>query len=284
MDETTAEREAREHFEKVTADHVMVIKHDDGVYRHITFGKASNDGFVSSMYRIDLITFPGHLVIAGDMDSYTFKRTHDMFDFFDGPGGINPMYWGEKIIASRSGATQHFSPDKAKRAIVEQFMEDRHQWDNHTAALFRQLREEVLDVLTEVPEGTESPDVAKKAMNEFAFYKPPAPGEKAIPRWQRGNYPDYTLADWYDFDMEEYDHHFLWVCHAIRWGISKYREETANSERASEPAGSSDVPPADGGRDPGSSDTDRVGGRGRHAADGQVRSLVGRIFGKGRAR
>jgi hypothetical protein len=278
MNETKLEREAREQFERNTADHTMEILHNDGVYRHLKF---SNNG--SSIYRYDLITYPGHLVISGDMDSFTFKRLYDMFDFFTTPRGgiINPQYWSEKIIASSKGTTKHFSADKAKCAVVERFMEDRLQWDDGTAPLFRALREEVLDVLTEVGDGIESPDVAKKAMSEFAYYKPPAPGEKPRPRWERGNYPDYTLDDWYEFDMEEYDFHFLWICHAIRHGVQTYREagHAIEPERTARPIRSIELPPGDGERNPGSQSPAGVGGRGRHAADSPPRSVGRRVAG-----
>jgi hypothetical protein len=66
-----------EHFLNDIKKHSMSIRKDEGMYRHLTF--TNND---SSFYQFDLITWPGHLTISGDMGTYTFACIPDMFDFF----------------------------------------------------------------------------------------------------------------------------------------------------------------------------------------------------------
>ncbi|MFK5283374.1 hypothetical protein ACI3PL_27750, partial [Lacticaseibacillus paracasei] len=61
---------------------------DNGVYRHLRF-KAPDTG----NQHFHLVTFPGRLVYCGDMGSYLFERTTDMFGFFRRPDrGINLSY------------------------------------------------------------------------------------------------------------------------------------------------------------------------------------------------
>ena len=78
-------------------DHKMIIELDQGVHRSIRFGRPG-----SSAYHFRLNTWPGHLAISGDMGSYVFSRTADMFEFFRDSamtGRINPGYWHEKADA-----------------------------------------------------------------------------------------------------------------------------------------------------------------------------------------
>ena len=82
---------------ETVADHKLTILKDDELYRHLRIKK---DGSRNRYYEI--ITFPGGLLIRGDMGTYEFERVSDMFNFFrsgvknDGTISINPEYWGEK--------------------------------------------------------------------------------------------------------------------------------------------------------------------------------------------
>ena len=94
-----------------TDEHQMTILHDDGVYRHLRF-KAPGTRF----YWFDLVTWPGHLSITGDMGAFTFARVQDMFTFFYGHD-INPGYWGEKVIA---GEVKAYSEDVFREWVDEE--------------------------------------------------------------------------------------------------------------------------------------------------------------------
>ena len=79
--------------------HSMEILNKNGIYRTIKF---SRNG--SNVYHFYLTTWDGHLNISGDMGSYTFARTNDMFKFFVDERDdliINPSYWGEKLQCGR---------------------------------------------------------------------------------------------------------------------------------------------------------------------------------------
>ena len=100
-----------------TKNHTMEVKKDDGLYRHLRF---SNNG--DCIYRYDLITWPGNLVITGDMGSYHFARIEDMFHFFHSGTQakelqeykINKGYWAEKL---QSGTATAFSMDVFKEVL-----------------------------------------------------------------------------------------------------------------------------------------------------------------------
>ncbi|MGX6513281.1 hypothetical protein [Rhodococcus sp. SJ-2] len=193
----TAEQRAAEYFKVSTADHEMAILHDDGVYRHI---RCAQPG--TGIWSWNLVTWPGHLAISGDLESYTFSREHDMFGFFQIHGaGINPHYWSEKITNyDAQRGTRKFCSEKAKAVVVREFLEQRHYRSGDTADAFRDLRINVLDEIDNY--------------DQSLFYN-------AVDSW---SYDDYLFHDTYEWDVKDYDDHFLYACHAIAWGIAKYRQ------------------------------------------------------------
>jgi len=68
------EQPKQDRFLNDIANHSMSIVRDDGVYRHLVF---SNNG--SSVFRFELITWPGYLAYTGDMGAFVFSRLNDMF-------------------------------------------------------------------------------------------------------------------------------------------------------------------------------------------------------------
>jgi hypothetical protein len=98
-------------FDQVVTEHEMTVLQDDGgVYRHLRF---RHPGTV--IYSFNLITWPGHLAIAGDCGAFMFARTHDMFEFFEAStnGAINPHYWSEKLTAPRQHGVRKVRRDRA---------------------------------------------------------------------------------------------------------------------------------------------------------------------------
>src|SRR5258708_33733869 len=98
---TTAERLPNEaSFLKDVATHEMIVRRDDGPYRHIRFQRPDT----ICLY-FDVVTWPGFLCFSGDAGCYVFSRLPDMLEFFryeSKPAGklfINPDYWGQKVEA-----------------------------------------------------------------------------------------------------------------------------------------------------------------------------------------
>ncbi|MDV2474204.1 hypothetical protein F8M49_29925 [Rhodococcus zopfii] len=194
----SAEQQAARYFAASTRNHEMTVLHDDGVYRHI---RCAEPG--TGIWSWTLTTWPGHLCIDGDLESYTFARIDDMFEFFAlRGGGINPSYWAEKITNRDAGrGTRKFSSEKAKAAVVADFLEQRHYHTRDTADVFRDLRYYVLDQI--------------EHFDESEFYA-------VLNDWRYlGGWQFEDLGDW---DVRDWDCHYLYACHAIAWGIAEYRK------------------------------------------------------------
>lgn len=193
----TAEQRAADYFKASTRNHEMTVLHDDGVYRHI---RCAEPG--TGIWSWSLVTWPGYLTIVGDLESFTFSREHDMFDFFaHDRGRINPHYWAEKITNDDARkATRKFCSEKARAAVVEDFLQQRHYRTGEAADAFRDLRYHVLDQI--------------EHLDETEFY-----GEANSWRYFGG----WEFEETYEWDVQDWDVHYLYACHAIAWGVNKYR-------------------------------------------------------------
>lgn len=187
----------KEEFLKDVSRHQMVIHHDDGIYRHLRFGKPD-----SGDMHFDLITYPGYLVYSGDMGCYVFSRIHDMFQFFRNPDGdqlplhrINPHYWMEKVEAScRDGMTE-FSHDKFI-ANLRRYMDD--------CEVIPEARADVEEMLIDGCTDSSEEECVRAAMDY--------------------EYSDFRFQDFWEVNNHEYAGRFIWCCYAIVWGIAKYDE------------------------------------------------------------
>jgi hypothetical protein len=177
-----------EDFKRNVANHAMEIQQDNGLHRHLTFSAPG-----TCIDRFHLVTWPGYLCFCGDRGSYVFARVPDMFTFFRGDDGrINPGYWSEKCQSADRDGIKEFSEARF-REVVEQYLND------HDAS--QELRGEVADeVLSELERGEHA---AILAANDFHSGK-------------------FTFNEFWDHDLTEYTHRFLWCCHAIVWGIAMY--------------------------------------------------------------
>jgi hypothetical protein len=211
--------EARERFIGDTAEHEMTVLHDDGLYRHLRFKRPDE-----SFYWFDLITWPGVLVISGDVGAYTFSRLEDMFEFFagsrahgfgDAQWGINPGYWAEKLRGPANMPTdvlaRTYSEDKFKalvRGWAEEVSGQIPADDGET--LLGAMQDALAD-----PDGYLAHESeARRLLHEF-------------------NHKGYVIADSWEWDLREFDWSYLWCCWAIVWGIEQYRAVKAAKGEAS---------------------------------------------------
>lgn len=183
----------QERFLKDVTNHKLEVLLDNGVYRHLKF---SNNG--SSCYRFDLITFPGHLLITGDMGDLLFERVQDMFPFFRGDG-INPRYWEEKLQASDGDVTeidveaftQYVNED------VESYIEGMD--DEDADELKSDVQWKILDMVDDSTPIHE----AYRLVSEY-------------------NDHGFSFTDYHDWNFKQYTVHYLWKLYAIVWGIQQY--------------------------------------------------------------
>lgn len=210
-----------EQFLRDVAEHAMTVIRDDGVSRHIRFSKPG-----TGCMHFDLITWPGILCYTGDMGTYVFQRTTDMFEFFRHDRAynqsrgrklsINLGYWTGKLIAidgsRHGGKVKEFDDEKFKRVINEyrvDWMRDAKERGtldkDGRRELWEAVEDEVIGVLVD------GGDRAQYAAYDFNHT---APSDAQRRGWQ--------FDDLFEHDFTEYTHSIIWCCYALAWGIEKY--------------------------------------------------------------
>lgn len=170
----------------------------------------------------DLITWSGHLMVHGDMGTYVFRRTEDMFGFFrmhendfnyrtEKNLNINPGYWAEKLCAvDNPGGYKKFDEELFRRTAKEWF--DCY-YENHPQEEKKEAWEKVKSqVLSQTDSGYHAMDAAMS----FSF---------------NGKYP---FQDFWEVCIDSYTYHFIWCLYAIVWGIQQYdklKQELITSEK-----------------------------------------------------
>lgn len=187
-------------FQSDTKNHTMEVRLDNGLYRHLVF---TNNG--SNIYRFDIVTYPGYLVMSGDMGEWVFTRLADMFEFFRGKD-INPSYWGGKCVASKDGIRE-YSAERAKEYLQEQYFQYLEDHDKLTKA----RRNELEDAFREITALCDE-ESGERAM--VGLYDHVQENEDDLP----------YLADFWEAGtcLRDYKHHYLWACYAIQWAINTY--------------------------------------------------------------
>lgn len=182
------------------AEHRMVVKRDDGLYRHLTFSKPNTNNL-----HFHLTTWPGYLAITGDCGSYVFSRLPDMFEFHreEGPYEIDFRYWKEKLQA----ADAHGELESYDQALIlDALREEVRRYEFETWAEMRlcwgHLKGDILD------DPYSSPREMVEAILDFSSDHPDLDGPR--------------LSDFYEYGLKSYNHRFIWACRAIAWGISQY--------------------------------------------------------------
>lgn len=252
-------RMTQERFLRDAKDLQLTVMHEHDVYRHLLMKKPG-----SSAYHYSVVTFPGFLVMTGDMGAWTFQRLHDMFEFFrtgikaDGTIRTNLGYWSEKLVAldgnRSSSGCKEFDPDEFRRVVlherrklVQSRERQRFEWMDHPAIpgtqipkpqplgkalLTKEQRRDLWeaiedDVLSLADEGEER---AMAAAMDFG--------------WSHDGYSkDYYFPDFYEHECKRYTHSFEWACFAIPHAIAMYdahKEATKPPAPAPVPAGEDD--------------------------------------------
>lgn len=194
-----------EQFLKDVAKHQLTVMHDEDSRRHLRF---QIPGTICMSF--DIITWPGYLCYTGDMGTFVFSRLRDMFDFFRMEGkdrhylkrhlAINPHYWAEKIeAADKHGGVTEYSPQKFEREVRRWLKKDRRGEGKTPKKLWDAVED---DVLSEAHNGEYA---ARLACTQFCLE----------------GYED-VFQDFWEIDLHEYTHHFLWCCYALVWGIQQY--------------------------------------------------------------
>lgn len=181
-------------------DHVLTINLDHGVYRDMRIGKPDS---IDMHYNIT--TRPGYLIFTGDMGSFTFSRTSDMFNFFRCKG-IRPGYWEEKLTAVDSyGGAKGFDSEKAQNELQDclaEFIKDLDIDDD-------EFREKVIDATDAIK------DI--DCSDEYSLVG-------AIRDWDPDIAGGLDLSDFFGASVDGYTYRYLWCCYAIVHAIKMYDE------------------------------------------------------------
>ena len=177
-----------------TAHHRLEILRDDGVYRHLRMQQPG-----TSFYYYDIITWPGYLTVTGDMGTWTFSRTFDMFRFFGGwTGEINTGYWSEKLEAG-AGRSAH---DLLAQAYDHSaFCSSLKEW---LSEYFSDDEEDIPDV--DWDDESDEQDSDRARIREI------------VRELCREDFRELCT----DLTYKTYTTHFRWILFAITWAISKY--------------------------------------------------------------
>ncbi|MDH5857759.1 hypothetical protein [Lampropedia aestuarii] len=184
-------------FDKDVASGVLEVLRDDGLYRHLRF-RMSTGGF----RWFDIVTWPDHLVITGDCETFTFQRLEDMFVFFrQGGQQINPGYWQEKILDCRVRA-RSFDWDTFRAEAMGKFEEGTNGWGCDDK---QEAREALEDELDSDPDKHNGIHVLRNFQHTDS----------------RGVIFSFDLSECVPDGMD-WDYHYIWCCRAIVWAIFQY--------------------------------------------------------------
>mgnify|MGYP000067344774 CR=1 FL=1 len=198
---TKSNETIKERFARDIAGHVVEIRHDDDLYRHVVFKRPNT---VSMMF--SLTTTPGRLIYAGDMGCFVFERITDMFEFFRAEKHErepNFGYWHKKLVAIDRGGSNQKDVDKFQENLETYLSEDMSEED----------RERVTDFISEAVGEfeDEGPEVAYRSVYEFSL------DDESKRRTQ-------FFSDFFEHSDTVYTLRYEWACYAIQWGIRKYDE------------------------------------------------------------
>lgn len=207
------------------AEHCLIVRQDQGLHRHLVFERAEH----SWNNRFELITAPGSLTITGSRGSFTFRRLTDMFQFFrcdpDRPHRINIDYWAEKL--PDSGRSVQVHSEQAVKELLEEalkewveygyadaserYQRDLQAWEANTAR-FQFNKPAEPKTVEELRETIEEHETYGSGL-QFA-----EGARELLAELERLG----VASDTWEWDLNDWDFHFVWCLHAIAWGIQQY--------------------------------------------------------------
>ena len=173
-------------------NHKMEILLNNGLYRHLVF----SDGTL--YFKFEIITYPNYLIICGDMGTYSFSRSDDMFCFFGQDDlNINTGYWYEKMVSDSTYIkAKVWSSEHFKDNVMEYYENWKKDLNEEDAKDLKDMVDDLLYVAT----------------NEYDAIS-------AINNW---DYPKFPLDNFWECSCMKKTYHFIWCLYAIVWAIQQY--------------------------------------------------------------
>lgn len=195
-------------FQEESAEHVLTVLHDDGLYRHLRMAAPG-----TRMWSWDIVTWPDHLATSGDIaDGFTFSREPDMIGFFGQPKGLRPYYsdgapsidfryWAEKLQGDQRETAKEYEHDSFVRYVTDCLNEQLEDDDDLTQSQVDSLIEDA------------------KSVDE---------DEAAAYEWLSQN-PDH-FSDPYENDFREFTLTFQLACYAVNATAQAYLQHKNAAE------------------------------------------------------
>lgn len=180
------------------AKHNLVIKINEGLYRHLHFSKPRN-----SYLWFDIVTWPGCLTIRGDMGTWIFSRVEDMFTFFrSNKLAINESYWSEKLLNGTSShgarwSAQEFDEEHFRKTLIDHLTNHYDLQGERLVAVTKDLNEQMNFC---------------SGQGQHAFLQAAYDFKSHGFEFECCELPSGMV----------YQYQFLWCLYAIVWGIQQY--------------------------------------------------------------
>ena len=174
-------------------EHKTTILKDDGLYRHILLKNPIN-----SYYYYEIITWPNALSITGDMGSFVFERTSDMFNFFRNDElKIHTDYWSSKCISesTEGNGIREFSEEIFKECVLS---DTRKQLNLEEDELIPENIMEEIQPLLNCADEYECIEGIRNFTSELVKF------------------------DDFHHTLTKKTYHFVWCCYAIVFAIQQY--------------------------------------------------------------
>lgn len=184
-------------FRRETQNHKLRILHDEGLYRHLSFSGGNFYGF-------NIITWPGHLTISGEMGDYTFAREPDMLRDFFTSAYVNTDYWEQKVTSMDvHGRITEFSRERYKEILVRGFWSwhQKNTDKRRAREAWNWIRDDLLGDYSEVHD-------ASTAVESLELLR---------------SIHGVNLGYHEEGDFLEYSAQYLWSLHGVLWACQNYR-------------------------------------------------------------
>lgn len=206
-------------FLKDTHNHVMTILCDEGNTRSLLFKDPT-----CSYYYFRITTWEGHLCISGDMGTYVFSRTSDMFNFFrmdkEKPLNINPGYWHEKLVAEDcQNKSKGFSAElfnEVTKEYFENYCDDNCESEETKARIWKSIEENLLC------SGGEREEEMREIVEDSSWV------EYDDHEGEQQDFADSLKIDFWEESFQDYSLHYIWILYAIVWAIKQYDAHKAS--------------------------------------------------------
>lgn len=182
-------------------NHTVNILQDNGVYRHLHCTKGSMER------HFDVVTYPGNLVISGDMGCFVFSRVDDMFRFFRMQDSdfmrsniINPGYWSEKVTAGMTAEWCNHIFIQNVNQVMQDWLDDAEE-NGHDDEFIEEQKEKISD--------------------EFDYIEGEWDAVSKINNWDADE-GGVDFDDFWESSCNRETYHYIWCCYAIVWAIGEY--------------------------------------------------------------